>query len=141
MYKALILALIISGSAHVRQCEKWCCVCEFTPYLTELEIDHSHASNQPPYRGMILTWGEVLGWNNLWLHLHLEWCQRENRSIFNSVCTDKLLLIWSWAYYLICFLRGEIKCLFVKKGKKNTIQVHYLIPIFPTISSLLLSIF
>ena len=63
----------------------------FDFYLTELEIDHCYASNQLPHRGMILAWGEGLGWGNELKKIlnNLE-C-----FIFNSMCTDKLLLI-SW---------------------------------------------
>ena len=62
---------------------------------------------------------------------NLEWCQRENRIIFNSACTDKLLLI-RLAYYLICFLRGEM---FVCWVGQNKTQVHDIIPLFATIYS------
>ena len=104
---------------------KWSYVCEFSSYLTELEIDYSHASKQPTQRGM--NWLEVRGWAEKTCGCilnNLEWYQRENRIIFNSVCTDKLLLI-RLAYYLICFLRGEIKCLFVEWGKSTTQATIY----------------
>ena len=39
--------------------------------------------------------------------------------IFNSMCTDKLLLIRSWAHYLIWFLRVAIKCLLRERKNIN----------------------